>query len=337
MPLKLKDIAKALGLSVTTISKVINNYPDISQTTKKKVLEYVKQNKYKPNLQASFLRTNESKLVGIILPSLNHYFFNSVLEGLVDNAMKNNYMVIVLQSNEKYKKEKKLVEKLLNLNVDGIFISVSQETRNFDHLFEIQKNNKTLILFDKIEKSINCSKVIINDKQAGFIATEHLIKRGCKKILHFRGGLLPQISIDRFLGYRSALEHYKIPYDPKRVFICENGNDDEGYLNAKKVIEEGIEFDGLFAISDLIALGAIRYFNKKNISIPDQVAVVGFSNWKVSKLTTPTLTTINQPGKLMGEKMFDLFLKGFKANKNKEKINFETIIIPSNLIVRNSS
>jgi len=148
---------------------------------------------------------------------------------------------------------------------------------------------------------------------------------------------LPQISVDRYLGYRDALEAYQIPFDKSQVFLCEYGNEKEGYYTAKKVIESGMKFDGLFAITDLTALGAIQYFKLNKIKIPEDVAVVGFGNWKLSSFTFPSITTINQPGVQMGEKIFELFLKEKKAKKEGLNPENETIKIPSQLIVRESS
>ena len=335
--LKLSDIAEALGLSKTTVSKVLNGYSDVNALTRKKVLDYVNKVDYKPNSQASFLRTKESKTVALILPQFNHEFFNSIFEGVLKNVQKSDYTLFVGCSNESSETEKELIAHYLRLNVEAIFISISQETTSFEALKSIQENEKILVLFDKIEKTILCPKVVIEDRKAAFSATEHLIKQGCRQILHFRGAYLPQISVDRYLGYRDALEAYQIPFDKSQVFLCEYGNEKEGYYAAKKVIESGIKFDGLFAITDLTALGAIQYFKLNKIKIPEDVAVVGFGNWKLSSFTFPSITTINQPGVQMGEKIFEVFLKEKKAKKEGLNPENETIKIPSQLIVRESS
>lgn len=334
---KLSDIAKALELSKTTVSKVLNEYPDVNALTRKRVLDYIKKVGFEPNRQASFLRTKETKTVALILPQMNHDFFDSVLEGVLKIAQQTEYEFYVACSYESIELEKKLIFKFLKRNVDAIFLSISQETRNFDHLRKIQEEGKILVLFDKIEKTIDCPKIIIDDRKASFTATEHLIKKGCSKILHFRGGFLPQIAIDRYLGYRDALDEYSIPYDKERVFVCENANEKDGFFAAKKVLESGVEFDGLFSISDLTAIGAIQFFKTKKIRTPEDVSVVGFSNWKLSSFTYPTISTIDQPGYLMGEKVFEAFLSE-KALK-KQGLGPENKVrkLPSKLIVRESS
>jgi len=335
--LTLKDIAKKLDLSISTVSKALKDYPDVSWTTKKRVLEYTEKINFKPNAQASFLRTQKTKIIGVIVPTIIHHFFSNIVEGIILMAEKGGYMVITLCTEESFEKEKKLVKELLQQNVDGIFISISRDTRDISHLQEVINRGTTLIVFDRISKFLSCSNVIINDREAAYQATKHLIDQGCTSIAHFRGGLLPQIAVDRYLGYRKALEDHDIEYRKELVEICQNASEKEGYNNAKKLYDSKIKFDGLFTISDLTAAGAIRFYQKKNIRIPQDIAIVGFSNWKLSSLTTPTISSIDQSGQLIGEEVMRLFLKEIKKHQNNEKIIFQTSIIPSKLIVRESS
>ena len=335
--LTLKDIAIALNISITTVSKALKDYPDVSWATKKKVIEYSEKVNFKPNAQASFLRTRRTKILGVIVPTFVHHFFSSVLEGIITSGEEAGYMVITLCSNESEEKEKKLVAALVQQNVDGIFLSISHKTRDITHLKEVQKNGTSLIIFDRTARFLDCSNVVINDRGAAYEATKHLIEQGCKKIAHFRGGLLPQIAIDRFLGYKKALEDHGIEYDKDLIAICENADEIEGYMSAQIFHQSGIEIDGLFAVSDLTATGAIRFFQKVKLRIPEDIAVVGFSNWQFSTLTTPTLSTVDQSGFLMGEEIIRLFLQQMEQLRKKEEITFSTSILPSKLIVRESS
>ena len=170
------------------------------------VLQYVKKVGFEPDRNASYLRTKETNTVALILPEMNHDFFNSVLAGVLKRAQQSKYNVLVGCSQGSVEEEKKLISQFLNQNVDAILMAVTQQTNEFKHLEEVQKEGKLLVMFDKIEKIIDCPKIIIDDRKAAFDATEHLILKGCKKILHFRGAYSPQISIDRYLGYRDALE-----------------------------------------------------------------------------------------------------------------------------------
>jgi len=335
--LTLKDIAEALNISITTVSKALKNYPDVSWATKNRVISYCEKMNFKPNAQASYLRTRQTKILGVIVPTFVHYFFSSVLEGIITKAEEAGYLVIAHCSNESHEKEKRLVAALMQQNVDGIFLSISHETRDISHLKEIQNQGTTLIVFDKTAKFLNCSNVVINDREAAYLATKHLIEQGCKKIAHFRGALLPQIAIDRFLGYKKALEDHGLDYDKNLISICENANEKEGYKSAQQFYESGVEIDGLFAISDLTAAGAIRFFVKVKMRVPEDIAVVGFSNWQLSTLTTPTLSTVDQSGFRMGEEVIRLFLNQMEQRRKKEEITYNTSIVPSKLIVRESS
>ena len=209
----LKQIAENLGISITTVSKALKNYPDVSKKTKKLVKAEAKKLNYKPNVFAVNLRTKESKTVGLIIPEVVHHFFSSVINGIIEQAEKKGYLVIILQSNESFKLEKKQVDLLISKRVDGIMISIANKTVDIAHLQRVKELNIPMVMFDKISKLIECTKVVIDDRKAAYLATKHLIDKGYKRIAHFRGALLPQNSIDRFLGYKRALEDHGLPFD----------------------------------------------------------------------------------------------------------------------------
>ncbi|MEZ4859579.1 MAG: LacI family DNA-binding transcriptional regulator [Flavobacteriaceae bacterium] len=333
----LKEIAENLGISITTVSKALKDYPDVSKKTKELVKNEAKRLHYTPNVFAVNLRTKESKTVGLIIPEVVHHFFSSVINGIIEQAEKKGYLVIILQSNESYKLEKKQIDLLISKRVDGIMISLASTTTNISHLHDVKELNIPLLMFDKISKLIECSKIIINDRQAAYIATKHLIDTGCKRIAHFRGALLPQNSIDRFLGYKKALEDHGIKYDSSLVYICENVNYEEGRAAAIKLLEDHKDVDGIFTITDLVAVGAIAVFNEKGIKVPDDIAIMGFSNWFVSQAITPSLSTIDQPGYKMGKKSFKLLYKEMQAKKNHEAFTPITKTLETSLIIRDST
>lgn len=334
----LKQIALQLGISITTVSKALKNYSDVSEKTKKAVIDLATELNYTPNSFAVNLRTKESKTIGLIIPTVVHHFFSNVIEGILEEAEKRNYMVIILQSNENYELEKKQVALLLNKRVDGILISLSNGTGEFDHLKTILANKTPLVLFDKIAKIINCSKVTINDRKAAYDAVTYLIKKGYKKIAHFRGSYLPQNAIDRFLGYKKALEDNNIVYDSSLVYLCENNLDfEDGYENAKKIIAEHPDIDAIFAVTDLVAIGIIKYFNEIDIPIPKQIAVFGFSNWFMSSIISPKLTTIDQPGFEIGKKSATILFDEIHSKKNNEPIVFQSIELETSIIEREST
>lgn len=336
-PVTLKQIAETLGVSVTTVSKALKNYPDVSEKTKKLVKELAETLNYKPNVFAVNLRTKESKTIGLIIPEIVHHFFSSVIKGIISQAEKKGYLVIILQSNESYELEKKQLDLLQRKRVDGVIISLANGTADFKHLNDLLLHDTPLVMFDKIAKIVNCSKVVINDRKAAYTATKHLIDTGCKRIAHFRGPLLPQNSIDRFLGYKQALIDHGFTYDPSLVYILEDMSFDEGSQYANQLLKDHNDVDGIFINTDLVAIGTIAEFTKKGIHVPNDIAIVGFSNWFMSSVISPKLTTINQPGFKMGKISFKILLKEIKNRKNKIPIKFKTIELPTDLIIREST
>ncbi|MTE26834.1 LacI family DNA-binding transcriptional regulator [Winogradskyella ouciana] len=336
-PVTLKQIAETLGISITTASKALKDYPDVSKKTKRLVKELAETLNYKPNAFAVTLRTKESKTIGLIVPEVVHHFFSSVIKGIIAQAEKKGYLVIILQSNESYELEKKQIDLLLSKRVDGVLISLANGTGDFKHLNDLMVQDVPLVMFDKIAKIVNCSKVIINDRKAAYTATQHLIDNGCKRIAHFRGPLLPQNSIDRFLGYKQALVDNNVPYDPSLVYILDDMSFDEGKYFAEKLLKDHKDVDGIFINTDLVAIGAITKFNEMGIKIPDDISIVGFSNWFMSSVINPRLTTIDQPGYKMGKTAFKLLYKEIKKKKENLPPNFKTVELQTELIIREST
>jgi LacI family transcriptional regulator len=333
----LKEIATKLGISITTVSKALKNYPDVSKKTKNAVKELAQDLNYTPNSFAVNLRTKESKTIGLIVPEVSHHFFSKIIKSIIDEAEKKGYLVIILQSNEKLELEKKQVDLLINKRVDGILMSLSNESNNDDHIQEIIKRNIPLVMFDKIAKLTRCSKVIIDDQKAGFNATQHLINSGCKKIAHIRGPLNPQNSIDRYLGYKKALEKNSIPFDPKLVYTCENVSFEEGYKYTKQLFEEHPDVDGIFTVTDLVAVASLTYCNEAKIRIPEEVKIIGFSNWFMCQVITPQLSTIEQPSHEMGRISFELLFEEMIYRKEKKEFIPKTIELGTEVIIRASS
>ncbi|WP_010133876.1 LacI family DNA-binding transcriptional regulator [Ochrovirga pacifica] len=339
MPITLKEIAEKLNISVTTASKALKDYADVSPKTKAKVKALAKELNYQPNAFAVHLRTKESKTIGVIIPEVVHHFFSNVIRGIISEAEKKGYLVIILQSNESYDMEKKQLELLMKQQVDGVLISLANGTNNFDHIKKAIQQNKPVVMFDKIAKVVNCSKIIINDIDAAYNATKHLIDIGCKKIAHFRGPLLPQNSIDRFIGYKRALEDHDMKYDPSLVYLCECGDNsfEEGKINAQQLHQDFNDVDGIFINTDLVAIGAITAFQELGVNIPNDIAIVGFSNWFMSTVITPSISTIDQPGYAMGQTSFNQLYKEIKAQKYGDYVEPETITLKTELLKRGST
>lgn len=335
----LKNIAEELGISITTVSKALKEYPDVSEKTRKLVRETAALLNYQPNSFAVNLRTKESKTIGLIIPVVVHHFFSSVIKGIIAQAEKKGYLVIILQSNESYELEQKQIDLLLRKRVDGILISLANETSDFSHLNKVINQQTPIVMFDKIAKVVKCSKVIIDDRKAAYTATQYLIDIGCKKIAHFRGPLLPQNSIDRFLGYKKALLDNDLEFDVSLVYTCECGDMsfEEGKANAKQLLKDHDDVDGIFINTDLVAIGAMKEFNDRGVKVPEDINIVGFSNWFMASVISPSLTTINQPGLEMGKKAFKLLFKEIKSRKANKLITHKQVVLDTNLVVRDST
>lgn len=336
-PTTLKEIAETLGISITTVSKALKGYSDVSPKTKKAIIDLAQELNYSPNSFAVNLRTKESKTIGLIIPEVVHHFFSSVINGIIAEAERNGYLVIILQSNESLELEKKQVALLVNKRVDGIIMSLSNESNDDNHIKEILKREIPFVQFDKISKLIPSSKVIINDQKAAMEAVQHLIDQGCKKIAHIRGPVNPQNAIDRFIGYKNALKNNNIQYDPTLVYTCENVTFQEGIDFAKQITNEHPDVDAVFCITDLVAVGVLSFLNDNNIKVPQQIALMGFSNWFMSQVLTPKLSTVDQPSFLMGVESFNLLLEEMNCHKDGSTFTPRTIELETKTIIRESS
>ncbi|CAM1358476.1 LacI family DNA-binding transcriptional regulator [Tenacibaculum xiamenense] len=333
----LKSIAKELNLSVATVSKALKDYKDISEDTKQKVLEYATKFKYKPNSFAQSLRSNESRIIGLIIPEIVHHFFSNIINGVIVTARKKGYFVLVMPSEESYEDEVNQIKLLTEKNVDGILVSLSNDTINYSHIKQVINSGVPVVLYDRISKLISASKVQIDDIQAAIKATEHLINIGCKKIAHIRGPLKPQTTIDRAKGYRQALQDNNITYDKNLVYNAENMSYEDGYNLAELILREHPEVDGIFCFTDLVAMGALKKLNELGISIPEQISIVGFSNWFITQTSSPTLTTINQPGFLIGQEACNILIEEIHAKRDNRPFEHKTIKIPTELVIREST
>jgi LacI family transcriptional regulator len=301
------DLAKALNLNASTVSRALNDHPKISSETKKIVNHLAAELNYRPNALATSLRKGSAYTVGLIIPRVNRNFFASAIEGIEAVLNKGGYHLIIAQSNENLEKEKECINSFLNARVDGIIISISWETVDLSHLKMIQAKNVPLIFFDRIPQNIEASKVRLNDFMGAYNATEYLITHGYKRIAHFAGPRHLQMYAERQRGYVAALTDYGIVCEES--LIIENClTQDKGYKAARLLTEMEVAPDALFCASDYSALGAIMFLKENGFSIPDDMAVFGFSNEPFTKLIDPPLSSIEQFPYKMGEAAAQLFL-----------------------------
>ena len=337
MKITIKDIAKALEISTTTVSKAMNDYSDIGSETKKKVKEYAEKIGYEPNIHASFLRTKKTKLIGIVVPNLNTNFYSELVASLIVRITKNGYLPIVLNSAESEQVESENLERLMRQKVDGIFISLTKETTSTVYLTKVMSSSSSLITFSNTSKVITCNKVVFNDKAIIKRVTEYLINKGNSKIAFIRKSLISQNSINQFIGYREAHEVNKISIDNKRIVVSKQGTLSEGYRIAKELFNSGIQIDGFISYNDPLAIGAMTFYKENGSTIPNDIRFIGQENSEIGTFFTPELSSIKQNLSLMAEKIMRLFLEEQAELKQKKISSFKREEIEAELIERASS
>ncbi|MEM8565186.1 MAG: substrate-binding domain-containing protein [Bacteroidota bacterium] len=333
----IKDIARELGISPSTVSRALKDHPDISPETKRVVSELAEKLNYQPNSIALSLRHSKSNTIGVVIPQVVHWFFSTVISGVEDIAYGAGYSVIVSQSNESYEREVKDVKALFNNRVDGILISMSKDTTDYGHFESLYSRGIPMVFYDRVCETINCSKVVVDDYGAAYKATKHLIEQGYKTIAHLAGAKNLQISKERLSGYKAALEEHGLPYIDSHV-VYENLADDERPAKAltTKLLNSGQRPDAIFASNDISALGAMMAAKEHGLKIPEEFGIVGFSNWRFTELTEPTLSTVDQRGFEIGQEAARLLIKEIEAEDD-EIVEPITKTLETNLIVRKSS
>lgn len=330
------DIARKLNITASTVSRALKDHPRISEETKKAVLKVAQKLNYQPNHIAAALRNGRSKILGIIVPNVDRSFFSSVVYGIEEIATKAGYNVMICQSHEDYKKEVATVEALLNAQVDGVIVSYAKETENFGHFNKIKARGIPLVMFDRANDDLEVSHVVVDDHQGAYKAVEHLIDQGCKRIAHFTSGRNISIYKERLRGYKDALLANKIPFDQELV-IESNMQLEDGRKSMLTLLKQGASADGIFSASAFGAMGALQVCREKNISVPEEVAIVGFSNEIFSSFSNPSLSSIEQHSLQMGNTAAEMFFDQLQAKLDNKKFVPQKIVLKPTLIIRESS
>jgi len=328
------DIAEKLNITASTVSRALKDHPRISDETKKAVLKVAQKLNYQPNHIAAALRNGKSNIIGIIVPTVDRSFFSSVIRGIEEIANTSQYNVMICQSYDIYKKEVATVEALLNARVDGIIASHAKETKDFSHFLKAKERGIPVILFDRYNNDLEVSQVVIDDYLGAYKATEHLIQQGCKRIAHFTSTLNISIFNERFRGYKEALINNGLKYDESLV-IPSNLQAEDGRASMLQLLKLKETPDGIFSASALSVAGAMQVLKEKNIRVPDEVALVGFSNETFTMFTEPPITTVDQHSMRMGNAAAEIFLE--EISSDRQKFIPQKIVLKPELIVRQSS
>lgn len=334
----LKQIAKELDVSISTVSKSLRNSLEISEDTRQKVQAFAKLYNYKPNNIALSLKNRKSKTICIIIPEIIHHFFATVISGVEHVANEKGYNVIVCLSDESFDKEVINMEMLANGSIDGFIMSLSKETqqkKDFHHIIEVINQGMPVVMFDRVTNEIRCDKVIIDDSLASFNATQYLIDKGFKKI-----GLLTTVDYVsvgklRTEGYSKALINNDLKIDENLIVKIE---DIENFGNKVAALLTQNRPDAIFAVNELFAVTAIKEANKLGLKVPEDISIIGFTDGIISKYSSPTITTVSQNGVKMGAQAAEMLIERLESDEeNEEEESYTTQVIETELVEREST
>ena len=330
----LKDIANVLGITPSAVSKALNNHPRISEKTKVAVLQVAKNLNYQPNLLASALRKGKTNLVGVIIPRAKSHFFSSVVENIEKVLNEKGYHVIMTQSNESYEKECRNIDALLYTQVDGIIASMANETIQLDAYKKIKSKGVPLILFDRGENALGVDYVGIDDYMSSKMVVKHLVEQGCTRIAHIAGFKHTRIYKDRIKGYKDALKEFNLPTN-EDLLVESNLLLEDGRRIMKQLLALPSRPDAVYAAGDWAALGALQVLKEAAIKVPDEIALVGFSDEPFTSLVSPSISTVNQFSSEIGRLAAETFLN--RISNPSKPVALNKIIIDAELIIRESS
>lgn len=339
----LKQIARELDVSISTVSKALRNSKEISEDTRGKIQAFAKLYNYRPNNIALSLKNRKTKTIGIIIPEIVHHFFSKVISGIELVANKRGYNVIVGLSNESFDKEVINMEMLANGSIDGFILSISKETllqQDYHHFNETINQGMPIVMFDRVVDGLNCDKVIVDDVKGSKKAVVKLIENGCKNIAMITTKDYVSVGKLRTQGYLEALDEHKINPKASLILKVDDKLASEDYLNIleneiEQLFRQNKNLDGIFAVNELYAITAMKVARKFGKRIPEDIQVIGFTDGVLSKHATPSLTTVSQHGKKIGEKTADLLIDKLENEDDEE--HYQTVVIETELIEREST
>lgn len=327
------DIANALNISKSTVSRALHEHGDINPQTRAAVLKMARQLDYQPNLLAKSLVKSKSNTIGIIVPEFLTYFFPTIIMGAQQVAAQAGYNVVICQSQESYKTEVANAHVLLSNRVDGVLISMTRETKKFDHFKAFERHGIPVVFFNRVCDEMDTSKVLVNDYEGALKAVEHLIKSGYRNIAHIAGPPALRITHNRLKGYQDALAKYGLPFKKEMVVYCNLSKKDAIHC-AEKLLDLKHRPDAVFCVNDPVAIQLMLVAKKRKIKIPSGLGIVGFSNDPIAEVIEPALTTVQQPVADIGRSAMHILLEAINKGDGYAPIlkSLETT-----LIVRDSS
>jgi LacI family transcriptional regulator len=331
--INIKKLAMELNISTSTISRAFNGSPDINKDTKEKILAFAQERNFLPNHYASNLRDKKTRTLAVIVPEIANDFFSQAINGIEEIARTKGFYILLYRTDDVFEKEVSFVNYLNNGKVDGIIMSVSGEANDHNYLSKLEQKKVPVVFFDRVYEDIEAAKVITNDYESSFAATEHLIETGCRKVAYLVVNKSISIGKVRMQGYIDALQKHHIPFDDNLVIDCSN-DEKINYTILKKVLEE-IKPDGIFSSVERLAFATYYVCNDLNIDIPRELKVISFSSLGIAPLLCPALSTITQPAFEMGIKAATLLFE--ELEKKDTSVYKKEHILKSKLYIRKSS
>jgi DNA-binding LacI/PurR family transcriptional regulator len=331
-PATIKDIAQKLNISISTVSRALRNAADVNIETRQAVMLLSTELNYQPNRLALSLRHKQTHTIGVIVPNLD-WVLSTMVRGIDEVALEAGYTVMVCQSNESFGREILNTRRLLDSLVDGFIISVSSETKIFDHFKKVQERGLPMVVFDRVTPHLIAPSVRLDNEEGGFIATEHLLEQGYTRIAILAGPVNLGVSNSRLDGYLRALKKHKIKIDKSLIIYCDF-NQDYAYYATLELLAMKKRPDGIFTISDRMAIGAMLAIKERGLKMPQDIGLVGFNNEPVVSLVTPRISSVEQPSFELGKVAAKLFIE--TMHNNEDMSGVEEVLKPK-LFIRESS
>lgn len=335
-PITMKDIARALGVSVATVSRALKDSPRISQQRREMIKAYAREHQFYPNAIAESLRYSKVKpihVIGVIVPQFTHYYFSSVLNGIEMAAAEKGYRLMVGQSGEEYERERTLCQSFFESKVCGVIVSQAKDTIRYDHFQQLIDHGMPLVFFDRICTGVNSSRVVVDDYKGAFTAVSHLIETGCRRIACYTASMKLEISKNRYNGYKDALLRNGLQVDERFVRLCDNRADAERIT--PQLLELDDHPDAFFAVNDDTAIGILYSAKRMGFRVPDDISICGFTNGERAIACDPMLTTVEQRGTQVGREAVDILIGQVEGRTPKEKV--ERRIVKTRLILRGTT
>ena len=336
VPMTMKDIARELGISVSTVSRALKDSPRISAERRAMIQQYAREHNFTPNMLAESLRHSKVqpiKLIGVIIPEFTHFYFSSVLAGIEEEASARGYLIMVAQSGESYEREVRICQSFYENKVCGIIVSQAKDTHRYDHFERLMEACVPLVFYDRICTGVNASRVVVDDYMGALNAVTYLIETGCKRIAFYGSAPTLEISKNRFNGYKDALLKHGLKFDESITRICDNRADAE--VITPELLEGEHVPDGFFAVNDDTAIGILYTAKRMGFRVPDDISICGFTNGQRAVACDPMLTTVEQRGVKVGEEAVDILIDQVEGILPRDKA--ERRVVRTRLVVRGTT